>query len=163
MRSKARMVEIRKIADTTYEWAVRFAKEYNFDSDLSCMCAIASGKLYLELRKAGIKSKIAVSKDSYGYDQHVFIIIDEYLIDLTVRQFNSKIRRYSFMKLNKINKEKHYWWTNYDIHPSHRQLVLRQENRDWPDYQTATLGKMKVKFDVEMVANESVHPKTQLT
>lgn len=149
MLSGKKLAEIRQISDATYEWAKRFAHKYKFNSTLACMCAIASGRLYLDLKKAGITSKIAISQDEFGFDQHVFIIIDEYLIDLTVRQFNARIRRYSFIKLEKIDKEKHYWWTNYEIHSSHRQLILRQQERGWPDYQCATFDKMKAKFNVE--------------
>ncbi|KKL97551.1 hypothetical protein LCGC14_1833390 [marine sediment metagenome] len=85
--TKARKQLIRKIAREVRAWAEEFAWRENgkhedrFGSDLKRMCGICAYKLWSRLRELKVRASVA-----FGY-YHVFVVVEEYLVDVSATQF----------------------------------------------------------------------------
>ncbi len=76
--NKDKQQQVKQIANQARRWAMLNSKSMY----LNGMCAIASCHLFNELKKAGIDSRIAIN------DQHCFLIVDNYIVDVTASQFD---------------------------------------------------------------------------
>lgn len=121
--------KIKAIALQVRLWAEKYAAENYFDSDLCGLCAIASSKLQKALRKENILSEIHVAVDADDFSCHVFVVIKNYIVDITATQF----------KKGKIvlrqRKEKMEWfWTTKKIFKTSNGLINYQKKECWcPD------------------------------
>src|SRR5258705_13818491 len=81
--------ELLPITQRARYWAEDYVQEeWNegnewFDNDLCGMCAIASAKLWLELKAVGYEPMIVWSPV-----EHFFVLLDGHVIDITATQYN---------------------------------------------------------------------------
>lgn len=67
-------------------WDVRYWTESKSDKENLCgMCAIATAELWVRLKNIGIKSEIHLWEGNYG--SHVFLVVDDHIVDVTATQF----------------------------------------------------------------------------
>jgi hypothetical protein len=96
-KSKQEKVELlRKIALKVRRVCYNFAQKaepgrYDFsgDENLACMCGAASQILYNAIKKHEIEPK-AVMGTSESLGDHVWVEVDNYIIDVTYTQYNGK-------------------------------------------------------------------------
>ena len=74
------MKNIRKILRKTRQWAIN-NRPKNITLDLECQCAIASAKLYKQLKQAKYNPYLKVS------NYHCWIELDDLALDITATQF----------------------------------------------------------------------------
>lgn len=83
------MMQIRTLARNVRQWAEKNATKYEaYEDDLCGMCGIATTKLSHELLKKGIKHKLILvdATESTG-EEHCFIYVNNYIVDVTATQF----------------------------------------------------------------------------
>lgn len=115
------IIKINKIAIQSRRWAMRNRNKFNCDKSLAGMCGIASAYLHKSLTRNEIRSVIAVN------DEHVFIVIDEYIIDITATQFGKK--SICIVEIDKVND---YFWNICNKFSSVDDLREYQKNELWP-------------------------------
>jgi hypothetical protein len=57
-----------------------------FDDDWACSCLVCSWVLNQILKLHGIKSELCIG--NYNYSTHAFVIVEEYVVDITATQFS---------------------------------------------------------------------------
>jgi hypothetical protein len=77
---------IRNIAKRVRRRAERYADQKGFTDDLAGLCAHASTVLRDELKKVGIRARLA------GNMYHAFLTYKGYVIDVTATQFDSYLK-----------------------------------------------------------------------
>lgn len=82
------MDPVKNIAKQTRKWVVQKHSEA-FPKNLDGLCAIASHKLFKNLRKKNVQAKIVVA-DLLGGGSHCWVQVDENVYDITSTQFNLK-------------------------------------------------------------------------
>ncbi len=83
---------LRDVGKLVRERAERLQQERpeRFPADLAGLCMVASAWSFLTLSGLGLKPKFAVAKPSwriYGNSEHVFVVVDGLLLDVTATQF----------------------------------------------------------------------------
>ena len=122
--------KIELIARKARVWAEGFAQRNGFDSNLRCVCAIASAHLFTVLQKAGIDCFIAYN------GEHCFVRCGEYLVDITASQF--LYNRHKDVEIIKYkNRAKHSYWITRRKYVSIEHLRMTQRNVGWPENQWA--------------------------
>jgi hypothetical protein len=123
------------IASSVRKWAEDRDQRREYPSmDLNGLCAVASGKLFLELRKVGIKSEIHLSNDCFG--SHVFVVVDKHIVDVTATQFSTVYDPVVLLDLDEVEGDQTFWESDY-VFTSIRQLRAAQIEWGWPKEQTA--------------------------
>lgn len=79
------MKSINHIAEKCREWADQYAHRNHLASNLTGLCAIASAKLFTELVTEGYHPALCLHS-SYE-TAHCFVLLDDYIIDITATQF----------------------------------------------------------------------------
>ena len=134
----------RKVRSIIKEHLISNPHNYYLDDDFTGCCGIASVWLKKVLRKQGIKSKLVVSKlGGTKWDGcHVYLIVGDYLVDITATQFNKKpivikplknAKEYFWDKPKEIKNPGKFFWGwgsqnphNYKIHEeNHLTSLLR--------------------------------------
>ncbi len=123
------------IAELSRQWTEKYARRRGDDEDtLSCYCAIASGKFWLELDKAGIKSVIISNKC------HAFNVVSKEIIDLTAAQFDEKHGRIVIAPVSNCGVTVSETWDYWNMKHTSRTLEefrLYQKKECWPGDQWA--------------------------
>lgn len=121
-----------KIISQTRKWAMRNRHKYNVSSDLSCMCAIASAKLFKNLKKININSTLTLS------DYHCWIELKDIIIDITASQFcetpiliMEKNLYYKILKEKDYLEEEIFHYNNYKIFLKHMKLWPKTQRPDF--------------------------------
>jgi hypothetical protein len=135
---------IATVAYRVRKWAEKQSyKSAEIDSpDLCGLCAIASAKLFDELRKVGIDSYIAVSID----ESHCFVVVPqnddfELIVDVTATQFGSKFGPVEILAVSDaFNKD---FWQIGQAFRDVKALNKYQFNAGWPKFQIARIPKKK--------------------
>ena len=81
------MTKVEQIAESVRHWCVCHSIGFGFQTDMCGMCAIASYRMYKQLRKAGFRAHIYIAKH-YGLRAHAYIMVGKYIIDCTATQFD---------------------------------------------------------------------------
>lgn len=123
------------IAASCRTWAEEFANETDdFGSDLNGMCAIASTKVFTELKKKGYNPRIHLwAGDSCA---HCFVVVDDYIVDITATQFWGHRDQKVVVLHEKEASEFEYYGTS-KIFTSTKALRKHQESTHWPSEQLA--------------------------
>lgn len=136
--TQATKAKITSVAYKARKWAQTYADKHGYDSDLGCMCAIASAHLFKLLTKAGIKAKLAYNS------KHCFVLSNGYLVDITATQFLGCTTRCSLPLTEIVLVEKYssikqrpYWWTVEEKFDSIPALRDYQQETHWPEEQIA--------------------------
>lgn len=124
--------QIKQIATQTRRWAMRNRQRAKVPSTLMGMCAIAAGELWSRLTKAGIQSKIAIR--NVMCEGHCFVIVGEYLVDITATQFNGEMKAVEIRHRAEARKQYNFWRCT-KIHDTANQLKQHQARTGWPNHQ----------------------------
>lgn len=133
------METIRNEARAIRAWCLdnrhRFSKR-GFDIDLLGMCAIASARLFDRLVKLGYTPIIAIS-ESGNSGAHVFVVVDDHIIDVTASQFGMREVEIIHTKMA------HQWfWQIYYECDSVIALAKHQQRLNWVSHQIAIPEKV---------------------
>jgi hypothetical protein len=124
--------KVMKIAKAVRRWAERYAKKYNFNSNLMGLCGIASSLLLKKLREAGYSNFRIVSGNHHAY----LVNEDEVVLDCTATQFG-----YSELVLVRpkaqLNLWKEFYYT-YTCYDDETEFVKYQLESKWPKSQIAS-------------------------
>lgn len=128
------------IAADTRLWAEDYAAERRgeYDLDLCGLCAIASAELYRKLKVAGITSEIHMWAEENG-DSHVFIVVDDHVIDVTATQFR-EFSNEPVVVMHKREAEAFPFYRTDHVYHSDKTLVRSQRKQGWPASQIAKLA-----------------------
>jgi hypothetical protein len=78
-----------------------------FPADLRGACAIASATLFKVLKDAKYSPEFYCG-ESFASGGHCWIVVDNFIVDITATQFGKKNKRVSIVPIN--NDRKHYSW-----------------------------------------------------
>lgn len=127
--------QVKKIAQQVRRWAVknRDNYDYSFPHDLGGMCAIAASQLWKRLTEAGIEAKLAIR--NHGCESHCFVIVDDYIVDVTATQFGME----PIEIIPKKQARKHWFWKHTKLHDTATELRTYQLKTGWPFEQLARI------------------------
>lgn len=128
MKSKLRLVE--KVAHDVRNWAEKKAGE---GDDLCGFCAIASAELHRRLKKLGIETELHLWDDS-DYSCHVFLVVDDYVVDVTATQFWEFNNR-RVVVLPKKAAEAYEFYNTSAVFKEPPALKRWQKKTGWPEDQ----------------------------
>lgn len=118
--------KVRAIAQNVRNWAED--RDWHSIKTLYGFCAKASARLHTLLVKEGIPAKIGCN------DHHVYVIVDNYIVDVTATQFGPW-ETVTVLPLEEAGKYKH--WEAQQIKHSAKELVGYQRRMGWPSDQLA--------------------------
>lgn len=106
------------------------------EQDLCGYCAIASAKLWKDLNSVGIKAEIHAWVSEFE-DAHVFLIVDDHVLDITATQFSEleTIEVY----LCHSREMQYYFHTSSEVFETPKQLKKWQTSTGWPSSQIAII------------------------
>jgi hypothetical protein len=103
---------------------------------LNGWCAIASARLFNELKKLGIKSEIhAWVSDGCG-SAHVYVVVDDHIVDVTATQFRP-FRHEPVVIMHQREAEQHTFYQTVSVFHSVDDLRKWQKKGRWPADQMA--------------------------
>lgn len=125
---------IRVIATDVREWVQARADRTDYGADSLCgWCAIASAELSKRLISAGIDCTICLSRvASRGY--HCFVMIDDYVLDVTATQFR-EYEREPVVFLHSKEAEVNDYHIPVNEFSTAKALRVYQSKVHWPSYQ----------------------------
>lgn len=104
----------------------------NRKTEMVGLCAIVSSELWCRLRENSIEAKILMASSSLG--SHVFLLIDDYIVDPTVSQMAEyKFKDYVILH----EKEAKCWFHTGDLKEFKKpaDLLKKQIKWKWPPHQ----------------------------
>lgn len=135
--------QIQEVAELLYKKAVKYGKLWDF-YELTGMCGITSGWVLDALNDLKIKSYALYNNNKNNNDEgHIFVVVnDEYILDITYRQFNNKHKSFLFAKKKdavKIHPDKDTWFWNLKGKKitNKKELIKKQIKDSWPEEQIA--------------------------
>ena len=122
------------IAKSVRQWTQESARKARYHpSDLMGWCAISSAKMLRELKAAGIDGKIHVRD---YYDCHCFVVVDDYVVDVTATQF-SEFRNNPVVIMHIKEAEAYDFYTTEKVFKLPDELRVHQLRTKWPKRQIA--------------------------
>lgn len=121
------VLQVRKYFDENHE-------SYGVDEDLMGLCAIASAKLFIELKKHGYNPQIAENTC------HCFLVVNDHIVDITAGQFDKQRRiviKHLSKRIKKLNHVEYYWEVE-KLFDSVKDLRTYQFEMRWPNCQIAS-------------------------
>ena len=126
---------IRTLARKTRSWVEVEDNRRNHQSEgLNGWCAIASAQLSRELALAGIRHEICMAESGMG--SHVFLLVDDHVVDITATQFSEFSREPLVIKHHK-EAEVYWFYTIDQLFTSAKELRKYQRQAGWPGRQIA--------------------------
>lgn len=127
--------KVMTLAKSARSWAMEEAARVdNYNKfDLCQWCAIATGKLHVELHNAEIESMIGVCNDSQ-HGSHAFNIVDDYIVDITATQFYEFAQTPIVMMHSKM-AERYWYYGITEMFANVDQLRKHQVSTKWPKSQ----------------------------
>lgn len=122
---------VKAIAYEVREWAEGKVEP---SSDLCGMCAIASAELHRRLKKHGIESELHLYDDEENYSCHVFVVVDDHVVDVTASQF-WEFEHERVVILPKKEAEAYYFYNTAKIFNEPITLKKWQKKTHWPSDQ----------------------------
>lgn len=125
------MKKVYDIAKQTRLWAERTGKRKKFPYDLCGMCAIASGRLFRDLSRAGFRPQLVMS------DNHCFVRLNGYAVDITATQFHPYERKKVLIKpVELLQDDDRSPWNYHTVSASRREMRRMQIEQGWPPSET---------------------------
>lgn len=125
------MEQVISIATGVRQWVEAKAEQANTDESLVGWCARASGELFNRLAEVGITAEI------HGNSNHVFVVVDDYIVDVTATQFVQFERTpVVIMHLKEVTTDHWYYHSSWQAKSS-TDLRKRQVKEKWPTKQIA--------------------------
>ena len=109
--------------------------------DLSEYCAIASAFLFKCLKKAGFFPIFIVATDEVEWS-HVFILVADYLVDITASQFGKP--DVCVFKDFSVPYTEWYWVENRIFLHTIEDLIVHQKSKGWPEEQMPKIRRKKL-------------------
>ena len=123
---------VRSAARTVRDWLEDYDNlQRNPKGDMNGYCAIASARLWRELHSYGIKSEIHIAEMCNG--SHVFVIVDDFVVDVTATQFN-EFHDQPIVILHRKLAEVHDYYQStmsFDSDHSDKDLIKYQRRTQW--------------------------------
>jgi len=107
--------------------------DYNPD-DLNGWCAIASAWLHRELARVKIKSSLHLWRGDHG--SHVFLVVDDHVVDITATQF-SEFAGAPVVILHSKEAQVYEFYNTSEQFNTVKDLQKYQQKRRWPQEQIA--------------------------
>ena len=103
---------------------------------LSGYCAIASAELFRRLVGEGLKPEIHVWVCPNTNDAHVFVVVEDHVVDVTATQFKDFVGEIVVIM---HSKEAERWehWNSTSSFSSVKALIKDQKKHKWPADQVA--------------------------
>lgn len=119
---------VKSIAHEVRLWAQGRAERTRYHADdLMGWCAIASAELHNRLKASGIASEI--HHGSSGYGSHIFLVVDDHVVDVTATQFGlSEV----VIMHHKEAEAAHNFYLSTETFASPEQLRKQQLKDHWP-------------------------------
>lgn len=139
------MDRIREIARSVRRWVENLAYHETCveDHDLTGYCAIASGELFERLVEAGYKPEIRMARDNDDCSCHVFVVVDDYIVDVTATQFRPFTRTPVLISHERHLQEYWFYGSRIRTFSSVAQLERDQRKDGWPSDQIVLVKKHK--------------------
>ena len=119
------------IARSVRKWAERKAEAAKYNPDTLCgWCAIASAHLFRALKNEGIESEL------HYVSGHCFVVVDDYVVDVTATQFAELRAGDVFIKHHK-EVDQHWFYQSSHIFEKPMELREHQLKENWPRRQIA--------------------------
>ncbi len=99
-------------------------------------CAIASAQLFRMLVAEGFTPELHVWECSNTRDSHVFVTVDDHVVDVTATQFREYVNQ-PVVILHVREAEGHTYWNSSYSFTSVEDLIRRQKKDRWPARQVA--------------------------
>jgi hypothetical protein len=123
---------VEAIATDVRYWAEgRSSKE-----DLNGWCARASAELFKQLTSNGIPAEIHAWVDNDDEMAHVYVVVDDHVVDVTATQFRP-FRNTPVVILHVKEAMAHEFWQTTAIFESVKELRSWQKRGHWPPDQVA--------------------------
>lgn len=129
--------KVKAIAGRVRKWTEAVAKGNHGEHTLCGYCAISAAEMFRQLSKSGFKPKIHAWRENSGMS-HVYVVLDDHVVDVTATQFDELARVKSFIAHQK-EAERWKWYQSGFIFNDVQELINWQERSGWPSYQTARL------------------------
>ena len=123
------------IATDVRYWAEDKAP-FGKQDDLNGMCAIASAELYRRLKTAGIASEIHMWVWDLDESAHVYVIVDDYVVDVTATQFK-QFRHGPVNIMHCKEAEAYDFYQSKEVFRCADSLRRQQRKDRWPAAQVA--------------------------
>lgn len=126
--------KVQDIAQDVRDWAEDKAE---WDGhDLTGWCAKASAELFKRLSRAGVKAEIHMWVSPVCDSAHVFIVVEDHVVDVTATQFR-EFRNHPIVIKHVREAEVYDHWQSCDMFTSVKALRRQQMRDDWPADQVA--------------------------
>jgi hypothetical protein len=102
-------------------------------SDLACMCAIASAKLFKVLNENKIEAKLAVCH--YPDGGHCFLVFNDHIIDITATQFSKHNKPIEIVPIKMVNNIEYWDLKDAKIFTDLNSFVKFLKRNSWDDEQ----------------------------
>ena len=132
-RIMSKPIELYQIAKACREWAEKFAKKTDdYPKNLCGMCAIASAKVFIELKNKGYRPELRLWMGEWG--GHCFVVVDDHIVDITATQFpdfsDSKV-----LVIHEREADMFEFYKTTKVFETVKQLQKHQKNTKWPTEQ----------------------------
>lgn len=140
--------EYRKVlaqAKRVRRYVESLAKDEHVRQSLLGYCAIASAELFRQLKKVGVDDvQLAMWIDDYGMTAHVFLLWQQYVVDITATQFARDGRDIKDVEIRPLNEAMNMLEEWQPLHVFEDPIDLRrnQMEEDWPEEQLAFASEM---------------------
>lgn len=113
-------------------WAEARAEGTYMASDLNGMCAIATAELHRRFSRIGLAAEIHAWVCPHdGQSAHVFLVVDDYVVDVTATQF-SKMRGQRIYVRHLREAEEWDWYQSQRQFNNIAGLLRWQKKHGWP-------------------------------
>lgn len=120
------------IANSTRLWVEQQCEE---NSDLMGMCAVASCELFNRLQERNISPTLHIA--IHDYEAHVFVVAENYIIDVTATQFG--VTDKIVVRPNQNFTILNWYWRSSRTFNSVAELIQYQQQTHWPNDQIYTV------------------------
>lgn len=124
---------VNSITADVRNWTEMQQVRSNGRENLCGFCAIAAAELYRRFEKAGISSEIHMWLSDWG-QAHVFVVVDDHVIDVTATQFD-EFKHTPVVIMHQREAEAHQFYTSTETFNSVKLLRARQVKQKWPQNQ----------------------------
>ena len=104
--------------------------------DLNGWCARASAELFKQLNYRGIPAEIHAWVDGDDESAHVYVVVDDFVVDVTATQFR-EFKNVPVLIMHMKEAEAHEFYRSVAVFKTVRELRSWQKKGRWPPDQVA--------------------------
>lgn len=106
------------------------------NEDLNGWCARASAELFKQLKAEDIEAEIHVWNETEGEPSHVFVVVEDHVVDVTATQFPEFVDT-PVVIMHQREAEAHEFYQTKHVFHSVQELLKYQKKTRWPGHQMA--------------------------